>query len=62
MQPCFLLTPVIFSLIKKHSLTLTAMSESDFVGADDLLSNKVLLMLKLLLLLNKAEVHFLVCL
>lgn len=34
-----------FSLIKKHPLTLTAMSENDFVGADDLLSNKVLVML-----------------
>lgn len=51
-----------FSLIKKHPLTLTAMSESDFVGADDLLFDKVLVMLKLLLMLNKAEVHFLVCL
>lgn len=51
-----------FPLIKKHPLTLTAMSESDFVGADDLLSNKVLLMLKLLLVLNKADVNFLVCL
>lgn len=51
-----------FSLIKKHPLTLTAMSEGDFLGADDLLSNNVLVMLKLLLMLNKAEVHFLVCL